>query len=453
MKDFCRKHAVPLVIAFDIVVLGVLWYLVPWLKRPLDGLAPAAGVLGIVTAVVARRSKWLSSAALIVMSLGFSVFALEMAEKTFSLSSRVAGLFRPKPEIRVPGKYQWDTLDPETYIAARERALRDGIDRSEIFFELGGDVFAREGIAKRRVRRSEREKSVQILESASEESPWLRDLPLGSELRPNNIFRVYGIDEKSGTILFDGVHRIGPFGYRTTRGDESTDEAYVFMGCSFMFGQYLNDDQTLPHYFSELRGFDKRVVNLAIGGNGPHHSLRDLELDYRLGRASVKPGQVKAVVYGYLDQHASRIINPTPELSPRYVLENGRATYAGTFVDTGELSRLRILLSKSRLYRALRGGPQSDFELSYAIFAEMNRICRERYNIPLTVLYWDDTPEAIRRFREMGVRLVLVSDALGKDWNDFNIKYRIFDMHPSPTANRLAAKAVHEALAADEAGD
>ena len=173
--------------------------------------------------------------------------------------------------------------------------------------------------------------------------------------------------------------------------------------------------------------------------------------------AGVGPDQVKAVVYSYMDQHATRVVMPLPELSPRYVLENGRAVYAGTFVDTEELGRFQILLSKSRIYTKIKGGmagaDPSDFELTYAIFAEMNRICRERYRIPLTVLYWDDTPEAIRRFEEMGVRLVMVSDAFGPNWREMNIKYRIFDMHPSPNANEKLARAVFDALAADAVFD
>lgn len=440
VRDLWARHGIALTLAFDAVVIGVYWYVIPMLKRPLEGLMVVLTVLGIVTTVAARSRKWLPGASMIVVSIAVAILCVEMAEKFFHVTS----FFENKPSMRVGegGKYAWDIFTPATYISAKDAALNDGIDPEALKDDFAGDVFERLGIEKLRVRRQTRGDRTEVLECASEESPWLRDPPLGSELRPGNMFRTYCRDEDTERMLYDGVCNTGPYGFRMTKGDDGADETFVFMGCSFTFGMNLSDHQTLPSYFSGRQGFRKRVINLGVGGNGPHHSLRDLELNYRLGRAGVKNAEVKAVIFSYLDIHQPRVTSPTPELSPRYVLENGRAVYKGTFSDTGELGRLRILLLRSRIFpvimKKLSGG-RNEFELTMAILEEMHRICGERYGIPLTVVYWDDDSATLARLESMGVRLVRVSGAFEKNWREMSIKYLLFDGHPAAYANsRLA---------------
>lgn len=446
VKGLVKKHGVSIALAIDAVVVGAYWFLIPQFKRPFEGLMIVVAVLGILTAVLSRRSKWLPTASLMIASTAFAVFGLEMSQKFFN----VVDFFESKPAIAVSSnKYAWDALDAASYVRAREQALADGADREAFVDDFGGDVFAREGLDKLRVRTHKRGDKIDSLESASEDSPWLRDPPLGSELRPNNVFRQYCYDENLGRMMYDGFCHTGPYGYRVTKGNEESDEAYVFMGCSFTFGSYLSDHQTLPYYFSELHGFGKRVINLAIGGNGPHHSLRDLELDYRLGKAGVKPGQVKAVVYSYMDSHALRVISPTPEDSPRYVLDKGKLELSGTFRNAEDLSRFDILIMRSRIVPRVMEKFQNknvkgDLDLTCAILAEMSRICRDRYGVPLTLVYWEEDPETLRRFMDMDVRLVLVKDAFeeGSAWPEMGVKYKLFDGHPNPYGNKKLAEHV-----------
>ncbi|MCC8189419.1 MAG: hypothetical protein LIP77_02115 [Planctomycetes bacterium] len=448
------RHLLAVVIAADGLVLAGGWYLVPWFKRPLEGLLIALVVLATATAVVAARRgrPRLAAAAMVALSVGLGILGLEMGEKYFSLS----GLFEAPPTIAVSGgRYSWDALDPASYLAARERALRDGLNPEALARDFAGDVFAREGVPIRRVRHHTRGKVVNSLESASAESPWLRDPPLGSELRPDNLFRQYCFDEPSGEMLFDGACHTGPYGFRWTRCHEEAEEVYAFMGCSFTFGSYLNDDQTLPHYFSAGLGFDKRVINLAIGGNGPHHSLRDLELQYRLGKAGVAPAAVKAVIYSYMDQHAARVIDPNPPGSPRYVLADGRLVHTGTFASGEGTGRWQVLLDRSRFFSRVRekfvaktGG--RDEELTFAILEAMHRICRERYGVPLTVVYWDDTPAVMARLRRSGITVIPVTEAFGPRWREETILYKIFDGHPSAFANRTLAAHLVRKVAGNE---
>lgn len=446
LGSFIKQNALALALAFDAVALGAYWYLIPRFKRPFEGLMAVLAVLGILTIVAAGKRKRLASAALAVVSVAATVFGLETLERHF----RITGLFDKQPVMRLgAAPYAWDPFDPATYVAAKDRARADGVTPEALAEDFGGDVFERLGIEKGRERTRQRGKRVETTQTASEESQWLRDTPIGSELRPNNIYRQYIFDEISGRMLCDGVYTIGPHGFRITRENEKSDQAYVFYGCSFTFGSFINDDQTLPHYFSELFNFNRRVVNLSGSGNGPHHCLRDLQLNHRLGRTGIAPEEVKAVVYTFIDDHAKRIVDAVAVNAPRYALENGKLAYKGTFSDTSDQGRLEQMMNRSRIYPVLRGkldakNADGDFELLYAIVGEMHRICRERYGVPLTVVSWSERPETGDRFRALGVRLVEVGEAFDGDWPGMAIKYVLFDGHPGPYGNRMIARRLHE---------
>src|SRR3984957_9673624 len=53
--------------------------------------------------------------------------------------------------------------------------------------------------------------------------------------------------------------------------------AIVFFGCSFTFGEGVNDDQTLPQNFANQLDRKVRVLNLGFSGYGPQQFLREEE--------------------------------------------------------------------------------------------------------------------------------------------------------------------------------
>lgn len=212
---FFREHATALVLALDAVVLTAFWYLLPAFKRPFEGLLAVAAVLGVLTTVAARKHAWLPTLAMTAASVAFALFALETLERHF----KITDWLEKEPAMRLgEPPHAWDPFDAASYLAARERARRDGVEPEALEEHFGGDVFARLGIAKGRERTSYRGRRRVTTESAGEESPWLKETPIGSELRPNALFRQYCRDEASGRMLMDGVYTIGPHGYRNTRG-------------------------------------------------------------------------------------------------------------------------------------------------------------------------------------------------------------------------------------------
>lgn len=425
-------------LAADAVVLAVYWYFIPELKRPFEGLMAVVFGLSAATAAAAKPA-WLKSAAIFAAALAACIFGLEMAQKFFN----IANLFEKNQALAqgTPSRYSYNGMETASYFAAIDRALEDGIDPAVFNADFAGDVFAGVPESELRVRTTRRGDRLERMISVRE-SPYIRETPLGVELRPSFKFREVAEGETVRRTVWDGVTTTTDFGSRHVRCNEESPDVYLFMGCSMMFGMNLSDHQTTPYFFSEAHGFDKRVINTAVGGNGPHHALRDLELNLRPGRAGVRDSQVRGVYYWLLGDHAKRVNSVFPPGSPRYALENGKAVYKGTFADTDDFGRWGIMMSRSRIYpllrdKLLRKSNTGDLALLHAVMAEMHRICLERYGVPLTVLTWDVSPATDRALREMGVRLVPAADVFGSDWVEKGVLYRLPDSHATVYANRL----------------
>ena len=436
-----RRNGRVLCILFDVAVLGVFFYLIPWMRRPLEFLFATAGVLALITVIAAGRGG-LRNFSVTVFVLCWTLFGLEMVQRKWNITE----IFEPEPEVRVgvPNEYAWSARQSPTYLAARERAKKELGDPEAFTDVFAGDVFKdrdKGGLWERRSKGGSKEDVTVALRH-----PYLEGPPLGFELTSDNLIRHYCLDRESGTMLWDGSSTINGAGFRETRGNPDADEAFLFLGCSVTYGYGLSDDQTTAYQFNAGYGFEKRALNFAVSNYGTHHALRELELNYHGQRAGLDASRVRGVYYGLIDDHPNRVVKPASPSTPRYRMENGRAVYAGTYTDSPVLGRLAIMMDRSRIYPALRdkflrkeaGGTDAyKWQLTYAILKEMDRICRERYGVGLTVIYWGNISGVPEKIRAEGIEVVPVGDAFGEDWERVAIKFSLADGHPNAYANRL----------------
>jgi len=136
----------------------------------------------------------------------------------------------------------------------------------------------------------------------TESSPlWVskRDPELGYALNPG--VRVSASRTMGDSALYRVTYTTTDDGVRRTRGNVHGD-TWLFMGCSFTFGDGVEDDETLPSRFSEQLGWNANVVNLGVSGYGAHQVLRLLETG-RLGGAAPP---VKHVIYQAIKAHVAR---------------------------------------------------------------------------------------------------------------------------------------------------
>jgi len=158
-------------------------------------------------------------------------------------------------------------------------------------------------------------------------------------------------------VVFDVTYTVDEKGSRVTPATtkESTGRDLVFFGCSFTFGEGLEDDETIPNQVAK-RAPGWRVTNLAYPGQGPGHILARIEKPETINL--FRGNEVKGV-YVYIPSHIERVIGsmritttwardfPYYDLSPM-----GEVEYRGT-MRSGRpvLSRLYWWLSKEPILR------------------------------------------------------------------------------------------------------
>ena len=269
---------------------------------------------------------------------------------------------------------------------------------------------------------------------------------LGYAPRPG--LRVTSKKTKGKQLIYDVVYTISDRGVRVTKGDPNGD-TWLFMGCSVMFGAGVNDDETLPAYFSSELGYRANVVNLAFHGYGPHQMLRSLEMD--LPRPLLH-GVVKQVIYEGLWIHPWRAAghDSWDLYGPSYALTGDGITYAGRFHGHMAAFILKVLMRSDffqfvldrTLFRV--NLTDEDIERYARILERSAKLSLKKYGAGFLVVYWDDDNEASRRvlerLRKTALPIVLVSDVIPRrDWPALALPG---DGHPKPEFNRRMAAAL-----------
>ena len=121
----------------------------------------------------------------------------------------------------------------------------------------------------------------------------------------------------------------------------------LFFGCSFVYGEGVQDQETLPARFAEESGL--RAYNYGYGGWGPQHMLARLTET----RIEDEVGEREGIaVYQFLGFHVARaagtmrVLWPAFARSPYYTLDGDKLVRAGSFVSGRPW--------RTRLYRWLR---------------------------------------------------------------------------------------------------
>jgi hypothetical protein len=279
-------------------------------------------------------------------------------------------------------------------------------------------------------------------------------------------YHVEKIDRGTGAAIYSVDYTIDPDLLRHTQSCER-GPAIVFFGCSFTFGEGLNDADTLPQAFADSIERKKRVLNLGFSGYGPQQWLSELQsglFDPVIGPQRslfvfwTGPGHIeRSACKPYWMRHA-----------PRYALENGQLVLRGECRE-GLSLWLEDWLDHWASYRWLiaprrRTVSRDDAELYIRMMLAAISLTKEKYGVPTIILYdrhielprndlsatgfSDDS--IIQRFRDGGAIVLDVS--LGKEEAAGTITGIPGDGHPAPSANRIRAAILKDYLEKNMSG-
>jgi hypothetical protein len=221
------------------------------------------------------------------------------------------------------------------------------------------------------------------------------------------------------------------------------------MGCSIMFGAGVNDDETLPAYFSKELGYQANVVNLGFHGYGPHQMLRSLERD--LPRPLLH-GVVKQVIYEGIWTHPWRAAGHASWdlYGPSYELSRDGVTYVGPFHSHLSGFILKVLMRSTffqfvldrTLFRV--NLTNEDIERYVRILERSAQLSQKNYGAGFLLIYWDDnstqSQRVLDRLRRTALPMLLLSDVIPRS-ESVGLTLP-FDGHPRPELHRRLAAAL-----------
>lgn len=281
---------------------------------------------------------------------------------------------------------------------------------------------------------------------------------LGGGFKPDCTSR-WRLSTSSKTI-FDVRFSTNRRGNRRVPGVEklATEHLALFFGCFFTLGTGVNDDETLPYYFSRATGIHS--LNLGGSGFGPQQMLAVLD-ETNFAAELPKTARRKTLLYHFIDLHVDRAVGAPSPVSfyaryfPNYVEdENGSLVRRGTLGEAHPVwSALSEMFGWSMIYKAAtqlvsnQGAPE-DIAMTAKILIESARKFREKFKSDeFYVVFYPSTRPKIQRqvqayLESAGVRTINLS----KLFDLHEEPYHLADGHPSALAHRLVAEAVEKEL-------
>ncbi len=291
------------------------------------------------------------------------------------------------------------------------------------------------------------------------------DPVLGYRLIPGGIARVH-IKEHGRTVM-RATYMLDTFGRRKTPPPASgpLKGTVLFFGDSFTFGEWVDDNETMPFAISQLAR-QYQVYNYGVPGYGPQHLLAKLESG-ELASELGKPAAPVTLVYTFIDSHVKRAIGSMHYYAawmadcPLYVFNADKTGVVrrGSF-RTGRPrhSFLYGLVGRSQVFRLIHfDWPRRISRRDINLVCSMIEASRDRFKLlfgsdRFYVLFYpgsDLVQKMAPRLASRGISVLDYSHLV--NWDDK--KYHLpADDHPNPQTHRLIAEQIARDLKLSESG-
>lgn len=263
--------------------------------------------------------------------------------------------------------------------------------------------------------------------------------------------RIYNEDidtliDKNDRVRYKTVFDVIEFMYnnrfRYTAGNSDSKQTYIFFGCSFAFGSGLNNEDTLPYYFSKLMGFKNNVINAGVPGKGTNAILNILN------NASFQPfikhdSKIIHCFYLLIGDHIWRNFRIESDCLDNLLVVNNKMEHVKQPFGIFKIIFARSYVFK-KLFLPIIEKHNKHFYENYLIksLETINQIICKKYNSELTVIIWSGlNQEFINRLKKCRLDIIFLPDYLNSEEEGYIIPY---DGHPSAQANEKIANMLYE---------
>lgn len=110
------------------------------------------------------------------------------------------------------------------------------------------------------------------------------------------------------SVIFDVNYTYDSLGRRITpkpSNSKNSDVAILLVGCSYIYGSGVQDNETIAAYLTQLTGLAD-IWNLGVGGNGPNDLLASLNVPEVAKRFFLNYKKI-ILIYGFMNGHLDRL--------------------------------------------------------------------------------------------------------------------------------------------------
>ncbi len=189
---------------------------------------------------------------------------------------------------------------------------------------------------------------------------------------------------KETFLVYDVQVTIDKFGRRLSRAARSelnSDRHLVLMGCSYTFGDGINDDETLAWQINQIQSTFE-AYNNGVGGTGPNDALWRVTHGGMLDGLHSKKG---VAVYTFIESQMPRATystfnSPWGQALSAFKNENGKLIYIGNFTNARPWATVIYnYLAETNTFRFFRLRWPPLFNSDYDYVAHLASQLRDEY--------------------------------------------------------------------------
>jgi len=244
------------------------------------------------------------------------------------------------------------------------------------------------------------------------------------------------------TLVHDVTYTEYSNGFRYTKCNKSSEDTYIFLGCSFVFGDGVKDEETLPYYFSYLFDFKKNVLNFGESGKGINMAMSILNTGL------IENKKYNHFFYSLMSDHFNRAFryDSFVKCYDGYLYKNNQ------WIIPTIIGKIKYIFSKSYIFRkvfvTIINKYNKQYYENYIIegLRELKKTIKEKYNSKLTIIVWPDfypyctSDDFFENLRKTDLDLIFLPEYFNSEEDGYKIKY---DIHPTGKANKEIAQILY----------